>query len=196
MKDRVTLLTRALTDPHVSVVWNATRDLARIGPDAKSALPALTEILRGYDPTSRLWARYAIAKITGETTKHLPVFIEALADKKGIFPGMASAALAGFGKEARTAVPLLIAELTESNAEYRWSAAGALANIGPDAGTAVSFGGMTPDEDWRHSILTHARHSPSMSRACLRAVPQRLIETECTRTRTDHFLGVNSGPVR
>jgi len=135
--NRVSLLINALQDPHVSVVWNATRDLARLGPAASDALPALQQALKSHDPTSRLWARFAIAKITEDEPTHLPEFVKALGNKKGIFPGMASAALAGFGRNATAAVPLLIAELREDNAEYRWSAAGALANIGPEAFEAV-----------------------------------------------------------
>ncbi len=134
---RVQILIEALEDPHVSVVWNATRELAKLGPFAAEALPALAVALKSHDPTSRLWARFAIAKITGDETSHLPEFIKALGNKKGLFPGMASAALAGFGPKARDAVALLIQELNEDNAEYRWSAAGALANIGPDAAVAV-----------------------------------------------------------
>jgi HEAT repeat protein len=136
-QNRIAVLITALEDPHVSVVWNATRDLAKLGPAASSALPALRIALKSHDPTSRLWARFAIAKITGDEASHLTEFIKALNNKKGIFPGMASAALAGFGRNARAAVPLLIAELAEENAEYRWSAAGALANIGPEAAEAV-----------------------------------------------------------
>lgn len=152
VESRVQLLIRALEDPHVSVVWNATRDLAKIGRAAAAALPGLTVVLAGHDPTSRLWARFAIAKITGDEEAHMPEFIKALGNKKTLFPGMASAALAGFGRTASEAVPLLIAELDEANAEYRWSAAGALANIGEEAAEAVPALANTlndPDEKVR-----------------------------------------------
>ena len=147
VRARVRVLINALEDPHVSVVWNATRDLARIGPVAAEALPALELVLKSHDPTSRLWARFAIAKITGDEVSHLSEFIKALNNKKGIFPGMASAALAGFGRNARSAIPLLISELQEDNVEYRWSAAGALANIGPEAVEAVPMLMRTLDDD-------------------------------------------------
>src|SRR5436309_3373560 len=98
--DRLQVLIEALSDSHVSVVWNASRELARLGPRANAALPALAAGLKSYDPTSRLWARYAIARITGHLQKHLPELIDALSQKRSVFPGMASAAIAGFGPAA------------------------------------------------------------------------------------------------
>lgn len=150
--ERVKLLARALSDPHVSVVWNAARDLARLQTEAKAALPALAAVLQHTDATSRLWARYAIVKITGALEPHLPQFISALEDRTGIFPGMASSAIAGLGPDAAEAIPALIRELEQPNSEYRWSAAGALARMGPLA-LAAAPGLITalqdPDEKVR-----------------------------------------------
>lgn len=134
---RIERLIRALKDLQVSVVWNATRELARFGAEAVAALPALNRVLESSDHASRLWARYAIARITNDLPAHLPFFIEALADRTTLFPGMAAAALAGFGPVAAPAVPRLIHELQDADAEYRWSAAGALAAIGTAAVEAV-----------------------------------------------------------
>jgi HEAT repeat protein len=134
---RIERLIRALKDLQVSVVWNATRELARFEAAAISALPALNAALQSSDHASRLWARYAIARITGDLPAHLPFFIEALPDRTTLFPGMAAAALAGFGPVAAPAVPQLIRELQDADAEYRWSAAGALAAIGPAAMEAL-----------------------------------------------------------
>ena len=126
-----------MKDAQVSVVWNATRELARFESAAVSALPALNEALESTDHASRLWARYAIARITGDLPTHLPYFIAALEDRTTLFPGMAAAALTGFGPIAAPAVPQLVRELNDTNAEYRWSAAGALAAIGAVAVDAV-----------------------------------------------------------
>ena len=134
---RIERLIRALKDSQVSVVWNATRELARFEAAAAVALPALQEALGSADSASRLWARYAIARITGDLPTHLPHFIAALDDRTTLFPGMAAAVLAGFGPAAQAAVPRLICELDEADPEYRASAAGALAGIGPDAAAAV-----------------------------------------------------------
>ena len=69
---RIERLIRALKDSQVSVVWNATRELARFEAAAGAALPALNEVLESSDHASRLWARYAIARITGDLPTHLP----------------------------------------------------------------------------------------------------------------------------
>ncbi|MCW3051851.1 MAG: repeat-containing protein [Chthonomonadales bacterium] len=134
---RIERLIRSLKDMQVSVVWNATRELARFEGAAVAALPALNEVLNSSDHGSRLWARYAIARITDDLPTHLPVFVAALEDRTTLFPGMAAAALAGFGPLAAPAVPQLIRELEDADAEYRWSAAGVLAAIGPAAAEAV-----------------------------------------------------------
>lgn len=137
--DRLPTLLLALKDDHVSVVWNSARELAKLGAKAELALPGLSETLRSRDATSALWARFAIAIITGEAAKHLPVFIELLNDKR-VFPGMASAALAGLGAAALPAVPELIPQLQDEKADNRWGAAWAIANIAKETagGKAIS----------------------------------------------------------
>ena len=130
------MLTLALKEAQVSVCWNASRDLARIGKEAAAALPALMETLQSTDPTSSLWARYAIAKITGNLPAHLPTFIALLQDKR-VFPGMAAAAISGFGADAKEAIPELIVALSDPHPDNRWSAAGALAHMGTEARVAV-----------------------------------------------------------
>lgn len=133
---RVDLLVRALSDPHVSVGWNASRELAKLGSSASGALPELSKALRSHDANKALWARFAVAKITNEVPKHLSAFIDALTDKR-VFPGMAAFALAGLGPDAANAVPNLIPLLADGNAENRWTAAGALAAIGSKSAAAV-----------------------------------------------------------
>ena len=133
---RLESLIAVLNDVHVSVVWNAAKELAKLGTEARPALPALSEKLRSHDATTALWARYAIAKITGETEKHLPALIEALDDKR-VYPGMAATALAGFGASAANSIPSLIPKLGDAHTDNRWSAAWALASIGPQAKAAV-----------------------------------------------------------
>src|SRR5690242_2923155 len=108
---RVLKLVDALGDNHVSAAWNAARELAKMGTEARSAVPALERALSGADRTTALWARFALAQITGEATSHLPFFIQALADKRRIWAGMAATALSGFGVDAAPAVDALIPEL-------------------------------------------------------------------------------------
>jgi HEAT repeat protein len=54
----------------ISVRWNAAEALAEIGPDAKAAVPALTEALEDEDLV-QVYAHYALAKITGKTQEHV-----------------------------------------------------------------------------------------------------------------------------
>jgi HEAT repeat protein len=136
ISSRVAMLTLALTDDQVSVRWNAAKDLAKIGPAASASLPALDNALSSDDSTTALWARHAIAKVTGSVENHLPLLIAGLYNPH-IFPGMAAAALTGFGPSAARAVPALIAKLSDPHPDNRWSAACALASIGSAAEAAV-----------------------------------------------------------
>ncbi len=135
--ERITRLIRALNDLQVSVVWNATRELARYGAASAQALPALRAALESRDSASRLWARYAIARITNDLPAHLPYFLAALDETTTLFPGMAASVLTAFGPAAHEAVPRLIREFDKADSAYRWGAAGALAAIGPAAAEAV-----------------------------------------------------------
>lgn len=136
ISERVALLTLALTDDQVSVRWNAARDLAKLGPAASAALPALDAALSSEDSTTALWARHAIARITQQPARHMSLLIAGLYNPR-IFPGMAAAALTEFGEAAAPAVPALIKKLTDPHPDNRWSAACALASIGPAAHAAV-----------------------------------------------------------
>ena len=134
---RVATLAAALSDEKVSVRWNAAKELGKLGPRARAALPALAEAIKSTDATTVVWGRYAIAKITGDYRKHLPVLLAALDDKR-VFAGMAGTALAGFGSEAASAVPRLREMLgPENHSDNRWAAAFALASIGPEAAPAA-----------------------------------------------------------
>jgi HEAT repeat protein len=133
---RVAVLTLALSDDQVSVRWNAAKDLAKLGPAAATALPALDLALSSDDPTTALWARHAIAKITCVLENHLQLLIAGLYNPR-IFPGMAPAALTGFGAAAARAVPALTEKLSDPHPDNRWGSACALASIGQAADAAV-----------------------------------------------------------
>ena len=81
LEERINTLAAALSDEKVSVGWNAAKELGKVGPAASAALPALSEALRSSDGTMALWARYAVAKITGDVQKHLSALIAAVGGK-------------------------------------------------------------------------------------------------------------------
>ena len=134
---RYAALMEALQDDKISVRWNVLRELGRMGKEAHEAVPAITVLLEDRDGTTALWARVALARITGSVNAHLPVLLETLQTKKRVFPGMAAAALGELGRDSAPAVPALSVELKAPHADDRWSAAGALAAIGPQASEAV-----------------------------------------------------------
>ena len=133
---RVAALIRALQDTHVSVVWNALRDLARMEQHALEAVPALQTVLEGHDPTSRLWARVALACITGDMDSYRQQILEDAAGSK-VFAGMGLAAVVFLGNRLPEAMPFLLAELRSDNADRRWCAANALGRMGSTAEAAV-----------------------------------------------------------
>ena len=59
----IKILIDKLKDPNVSVRINAAIALGDIGPDAKAAVPILTEVLKDEDKYVREGAREAIEKI-------------------------------------------------------------------------------------------------------------------------------------
>ncbi len=157
---RIVTLVQALGDMHISVGWNACRDLAKMGKSAHSALPALTDKLSSSDANTVLWARFAIAIITQNIKSEMPFFIAALADKKRLFPGMASAALTGLGDHGMEALPELIKELSDEHPDNRWSAAHAIAAIGSPAQSAVpALGKLLHDPD--EKVRWYAAHALS-----------------------------------
>ncbi len=159
-KNRIQTLINALSDQHVSVGWNACRDLANIGPDAVDALTILTQMLESKDAHTALWARVAVSHITEEFDKYIQYFITALDDKKRLFPGMASAALACFGEMSHTALPELIKELSDPHPDNRWSAAHAIAGTRGYGLTAVpALGKLLYDPD--EKVRWYAAHALS-----------------------------------
>ena len=149
---RLRSLIASLKEGQTSLLWNVARELALMGSDAKEAIPALSALLTHEDPNSRLWAKFALTKITGETTENLPFFLEALRENKKYYPGMVSTAIAGFGAEAVAALPLLIELLGDAEADNRWSSAwaiGAMGDAAKDAVPALIEALRDPDEKTR-----------------------------------------------
>ena len=133
---RVAALIRSLQDSQVSVVWNAARDLARLQQKATAAVPVLSAVLTGHDPTSRLWARVALVCITGEIEPYRNDILNAV-NNSNVFAGMGAAAAGFLGDRLPESIPILIQELSAPSADRRWCAAGALAVMGSAASDAA-----------------------------------------------------------
>ena len=137
VEKRVASLVRSLQDSQVSVVWNAARDLARLGHKAAAAIPVLNTVIAGHDPTSRLWARVALVCITGDIEPYRSDILHAV-NSTNVFAGMGAAAAGFLGNRLPESIPILTQELSASNADRRWCAAGALAAMGTAASQAAS----------------------------------------------------------
>jgi HEAT repeat protein len=155
----ISALVRALADDGVARV-KAAEVLGRMGPPAKSAVPALTDLLRESDPEACVQAALALWRIDRRTEETVPVLLSALKGPwtprpgsalsvPGRFGAVSSAppacqqaadALGQMGTEARAAVPALTELLRDPQFfSYRPSYALALFKIDRQAaGVAVA----------------------------------------------------------
>jgi HEAT repeat protein len=119
----VSTLTRALGDDGPARV-KAAEALGRIGPRAKSAVPALTDLVKGPDPEARIQGALALWRIDGRA-EAIPVLVRELKSSIARRPGNVS-----FPGRLGIAASALPAPLCQQAAE-------ALGEIGPTARAAV-----------------------------------------------------------
>lgn len=144
----VSVLSEVLMDKKLTTGTQdaAMQALARIGPAANSAVPALIELFRqpnrfysrGY-LENRFGAHSDVESVlaaVGSTS--VPVLIEALKDKHADVRAGVAGALGGIGPKAFPAVPALIAALQDQEPIVRGHAVNGLAGIGLKADAAVS----------------------------------------------------------
>jgi hypothetical protein len=89
----------------------AAATLGKIGPQAKSALPSLRNLLTDKDAYTRAAAAVAIWRIEGDVTNTLPIMIQALPEIRTPSTLQVVEGLAEMGPRAKAAVPALKAEL-------------------------------------------------------------------------------------
>ena len=106
--------------------------LAELGPQAKSAIPALTKLLTDSEREFRLLVAATIAKINPQSTAALPPVAELAHDPQYQF-----LAIETLGKMGPIAIPTLMKLAKEQDESRRGYAVVALGHIGPDAKTAV-----------------------------------------------------------
>jgi HEAT repeat protein len=136
-------LMNALPDDDHRVRWNISVALARLGPAARAALPALDRVARAQLRELRqpFTAAHAIASIDS-TSPEAQALLEPLVDTLRAAPEgwqrfQAALALGQFGPRAVTAVPSLRAALKSDSADVRQRAASVLGQIGRAAITAA-----------------------------------------------------------
>ena len=130
--------------------------LGNIGPEAKSSVPALAELLAANDEEVRRDAAYGLAGIGPEAKAAMPRLIEALSDENLTVRGHACAALGNIGPQAKAAVPALVQRIREVHdhagvaSEVYENVAGvasqALAKIG--AGRLPATIALSKEKDW------------------------------------------------
>jgi HEAT repeat protein len=111
----------------------AAEALGRVGPPAADAVPRLKDALHDCQLRVRVWAAFALIRITGESKPYLPLIISALRDE----PDAAAEALRRLGPAARSAIPALIKALDDDRAWVRGGAVRALGAFRADAKETV-----------------------------------------------------------
>ena len=137
-KNDVPMLCQAFQNAQepMEVRMQAVKCLRKLGPDAKSALPMLTQQIKEGDQNLRLSAFSAMIAI-GPEEKDVPILADSLKSADPEFRRLAAEALAKMGPQARPAIPALLANLKGKDKALRLVAMRALKTIGPDAKEAV-----------------------------------------------------------
>jgi HEAT repeat protein len=107
----------------------AAKDIRKIGPEAKAAVPALSEVLKDKNILVRTEAARALGQIGSEAKAAVPALVEALKDEYAIIRLLAADALGKIGPEAKAAVSALVETLKDEKEDVRWYSAKALKKI-------------------------------------------------------------------
>ncbi len=127
-------LVKALEGPAGPARQEAVRELAKLGADAKPAVPALLKSLEGAGPVFRDSVLRVLKGVGGPSAEHVPLLLPLLRDDD--FPEgrkFALEALARLGPEAGPAAEALVGLLRGRDPAVRAQAAGVLEGIGPPA---------------------------------------------------------------
>jgi len=112
----------------VEVRVAAARSLAILGPEARTAIPALNQALHDKEVRVQLDAAAALGRIGRQS---VPVLMQALEENDASIRHAAAYALGEVGPDAQPAVPLLTKALEDNDPQVRSSAAYSLSVIGP-----------------------------------------------------------------
>jgi HEAT repeat protein len=122
----------------------AARALGAVGPEAKVAVGALEKMYRDETGAARLWAAFALVKITGKTAPYVAHLAELLDRSKDLDQRyQVVEVLIELGPDARAALPALLRAIKFRDVSqdlthgFRHDVARALVHFGPDARAAV-----------------------------------------------------------
>jgi len=93
-------------DPISTLRWNSVRALGLIGARAKSAIPALTDVLKDNDKLVVIESHCALALITGRFDEHISGLLKTASDK--LCRPIVVDALKRMGLKSKSAVPMII----------------------------------------------------------------------------------------
>lgn len=140
--DQVMVLAEIVAGSDGRLSGKAARQLGRIGPAAKKAIPALRVALMNSNAGVRLDAAYSLWLIEHNAEEVVPV-LAALLEVPAQFsydtnvPATAAYYLSNIGPEAEAAVPALTKALQHAHGSVRETSTQALGSIGPAAKSAV-----------------------------------------------------------
>lgn len=129
-----------LRGPDAHLRHEAARKLAKLGPDAKVAVPELAAALSDPDKRVRFHVAKALAEVGVEATSAAPTMIAALrnVDPDCRYYLVKALSKLDLGPSYVSAVPGLIQTLADENSKSRYYAAKCLKEIGPAAHAAAT----------------------------------------------------------
>ncbi len=129
---------RKLKDRDRYVRMHAVAALGQMGPEARSAVPALTEALADRDESIRQWAAYALGQIGPAARAALPALREALGDANTFARLKAAEALWALAPQEEPAIETFVAALGDANWLAARESAYALGKLGKRARPAAA----------------------------------------------------------
>jgi HEAT repeat protein len=125
------VLLKGLEQSDVSTRFAALTDLGFLGPEAKSAVPAIVQAMQDKEPQIRLSAAFSLMVIDPNKAKGaaIPVLIEALKSPLPDIRKNAAISLRQLGPDARQAIPALTEVLGDDDVRVHTAAADALVSI-------------------------------------------------------------------
>ena len=196
LKLKIIALTKkvpALSDLLVGNYWDryfAARTLGKLGPSARSAIPALERTARSSD---RELARAASAALVSIRNEPIEPIIKAYQDRTTTNWVHAYGLLLELGPVAKSAVPALLAELQSTNSHVRMVALTVLGRVGAESSECVPplVGALIDTNQVIRSLATHALAGMGpLAKPAIPAVVSSLADTN-SRARSDalYFIG-------